>query len=57
MYYTDYIFTQFNNYFNAMSKLNEQKAQFKILKEMALNSMFNPQNKNHYLLKNYINDI
>ena len=49
------------NYLNNLNyitnKLNEQKAQFKLLKEMGLISIMNHHNMNHYLLNNYINNL
>ena len=49
-----YLNNNYNNYI--MLKIIEQKAQFKILKDMGIRALTNKQNINHYLLKNDINN-
>lgn len=45
--YSNYV----NNYYNdTLLKIIEQKAQFKILKDMGMRALMNQQNLNHYLL-------
>ena len=41
------------NYNNILLTIFEQKAQFKILKDMGMRALMNPQNINNYLLNNY----
>jgi hypothetical protein len=54
----------FNNYYinnnnnnNSLVHIIEQKAQFQMLKEMALNALMNPKNINNYLIKQFIDNI
>lgn len=51
------IFNFINNLNYITNKLNEQKAQFHLLREIGLKAIMNQNNINHYLLNKYINNL